>query len=96
MWFPARCLQFREPECLLDVIHSKKALLTSEPFSLQTITLEDTGTFIWWIKSGLPGMSQSCCLVAQSCLTLCDFMGCSMPGSSVLHYVPEFAQTHVH
>ena len=37
-----------------------------------------------------------CCSVAQSCLTLCDLMDCSMPGSSVLHYVLEFAQTHVH
>ena len=34
--------------------------------------------------------------VAQSCLTLCDPMDCSMPGLPVLHYLPEFAQTHVH
>ena len=27
---------------------------------------------------------------------LCDFMNCSIPGSPVLHYLPEFAQTHVH
>ena len=26
---------------------------------------------------------------------LCDPMDCSMPGSSVLHYLPEFAQIHV-
>ena len=37
-----------------------------------------------------------CCSVAQSCLTLCDPMDCSTPGSSVLHYLLEFAQTHVH
>ena len=37
-----------------------------------------------------------CVLVAQSCLTLCDPMDCSIPGFSVLHYLPEFAQTHVH
>ena len=37
-----------------------------------------------------------CCSVAQSCLTLFDLMDCSMPGYSVLHYLPEFAQTHVH
>ena len=30
------------------------------------------------------------------CLTLCDTVNCSMPGFSVLHYLPEFAQTHVH
>ena len=28
--------------------------------------------------------------------TLCDPMDCSMPGSSILHYLQEFAQTHVH
>ena len=34
--------------------------------------------------------------VAQSCLTLCDPMDCSMPGFSVLHCLPEFAQTQIH
>ena len=33
-----------------------------------------------------------CCSVTQSCLTLCDPMDCSTPGSPVLHYLPEFAQ----
>ena len=37
-----------------------------------------------------------CCSVAQSCPTLCNPMGCSMPGFSLLHCLPEFAQTHVH
>ena len=34
--------------------------------------------------------------VAQSCLTLCNSMGCSMPGLPVLHQHPELAQTHIH
>ena len=34
--------------------------------------------------------------VAQSCLTLCDPMGCSTPGLPVFHHLPELAQTHVH
>ena len=29
------------------------------------------------------------------CLTLHNSMDCSTPGSPVLHYLPEFAQTHV-
>ena len=35
-------------------------------------------------------------LVVQllSCVRLCDLMDCSMPGSSVLHSLPNFAQTH--
>ena len=36
------------------------------------------------------------CLVAQSCLTLCDPMDCSTPGFSSLHYLLEFTQGHVH
>ena len=36
-----------------------------------------------------------CCLVAKSCLTLCNPLNCSMPGFPVLRYLPEFAQTHV-
>ena len=34
--------------------------------------------------------------VAQSCLTLCNPMGCSTPGFPVHHKLPELAQTHVH
>ena len=28
------------------------------------------------------------CLVAQSCLTLCDLMGCNLPGTSIYRYSP--------
>ena len=42
-----------------------------------------------------PQLSSHCHLVTQSCLTLCDPMDCSTPGFPVLHYLPEFAQTHV-
>ena len=34
--------------------------------------------------------------VAKWCPTLCNPMQCSTPGSSVLHYLLEFAQIHVH
>ena len=36
------------------------------------------------------------CSVAKLCLILCSPMDCSMPGFPILHYLPEFAQTHVH
>ena len=39
----------------------------------------------WWFSS-----------IAQSCLTLCNPMDCSMPGLPVYHQLPEFTQTHVH
>ena len=38
----------------------------------------------------------SCCSFTQSCLTLCHPMDCSTRGFPVLHYLLEFAQTHVH
>ena len=34
--------------------------------------------------------------VAQSCLTVCDPVDCSMPGFPVHHQLPELAETHVH
>ena len=34
--------------------------------------------------------------VAQSCLTLCDPVDCSMPGFPVPQHLPELVQTHVH
>ena len=37
-----------------------------------------------------------CCSVAKLCLTLCDPIDCGIPGSSILHDLPEFAQMHVH
>ena len=36
------------------------------------------------------------CSVTLLCLTLCEPADCSTPGSLVLHYLPELAQTHVH
>ena len=46
--------------------------------------------YIWWSQLWI-----SCCLVTKLC-PLCSPMDCSMPGSPVLHYLPEFAQIHVH
>ena len=36
------------------------------------------------------------CSVTKECPTLCNTMYCTTPGFPVLHYIPEFAQTHVH
>ena len=42
------------------------------------------------------GISIGCCSFAKSRLILCDPVDCSTPCSSLLHYLPEFAQIHVH
>ena len=33
---------------------------------------------------------------AKPCLTICNPMNCSMLGFPIFHYLPEFAETHVH
>ena len=44
------------------------------------------------------GEAGECSLVVESLsqVRLCDPMDCSTTGSSVLQYLPEFAQSHVH
>ena len=37
-----------------------------------------------------------CCSIPKSCPTLCNLIFCSMPGLTVLQYLLEFVQTHVH
>ena len=40
----------------------------------------------------------TCCSyfsVIKSCSTLCSLVNCSMPGFPALHFLPEFAQTHI-
>ena len=55
-------------------------------------------TFIGYykIQSKVSCLIQCCFPVAKSRPTLCHPMDCSMPGSSVLYYLPEFALIHVH
>ena len=47
-------------------------------------------------RMGISNSSGRCCSVTQLCLTLCCPMDCSTPDFSVLHCLPELAQTHVH
>ena len=37
-----------------------------------------------------------CCSVTKLYLTLCNPMDCSTQGLPIPHYLPEFAQVHVH
>ena len=43
-----------------------------------------------------PHLVGCCCSVTKLCPILCNPMHCSTPGFPVLHYLPEFCQTHVH
>ena len=44
-------------------------------------------------KPGALHLNRCCCSAAQSRLTFCDPMDCSMPGFPVHHQLPEFAQS---
>ena len=50
----------------------------------------------WMEKQTKNLLNNCCCSVTKSCPTLCDPMNCSTSGFRVLHYLSEFAQTHVH
>ena len=50
----------------------------------------------WACLCTLSTRSYYCCSVARLCPTVCDHVDCSLPGFFILHYLPEFAQTHVH
>ena len=60
---------------------------------------DEVGYRMWrWVAGPPPDLDVPVwcwCSVPKSCLTFCNPME-SMPGSPVLHYLPEFAQVHVH
>ena len=58
--------------------------------------VEQGETTIIFIKNTKITTMYCRCLVTQLCPTLVTPMDCSKPGFPVLHYLPEFAQTHVH
>ena len=47
-----------------------------------------------WKKK--PQVPSTCCSVAKLCPIICNPINCSKSGFPVLHYLPEFALTHVH
>ena len=54
----------------------------------------------WILPSSLAWLASFCCCcycsINQSFPTLCDHVACNMPGLSVPHHLPKFAQVHVH
>ena len=48
-----------------------------------------------WTLRLFPCLGYYGCSVTKSRLTIWDPMDCSMSGFPILHYLPEFAQTHV-
>ena len=74
-------------------IRSGAAAATDLQYPLKGVHDAGMRHSILW-KTGGTGLQISS--VAQSYQTLCNPMDCSTPGFPALHYLPEFAQTHVH
>ena len=66
-------------------LHLQVSLLSVSPFC-----------YLYFIWSVIEFSYCFCCSVHKSCWTLWDPKDCSMPGSSVFHCLPEFAQIYVH
>ena len=78
-----------------------RSLGQEDPLEKEMAT--DSNTLAWripWREEPVHGVAKSQTrlsdLVTDLCPALCDPMDCSLPGFSVLHHLPEFAQTHVH
>ena len=65
----------------------------TEPHSIAALSFQST---LYPTVISSPLEKGCCCLVTQSCPTLCEPVDCSTPGFPVLHHHPELAQTHVH
>ena len=76
------------------VLKSRDIILPTKIHTVKTIVFPVVmhGGESWTIKKAVVVGG----LVAKSWPTLCDPMDCGMPGLPVFHYLPEFAQTHVH
>ena len=70
-------------------------MATTQPKSQWIILWKSTNWFYSSFEKAQDTKS-CCCPVAKSCLILWDLINCSTPGFPVLHYLPQFAQTHVH
>ena len=52
--------------------------------------------YLGHLKKVTAMVESCCCSVAKLCPTHCDPMDYSTTGFPILHYLPEFAQIHVH
>ena len=78
----------KNKEILRTPVSSPKHTLENH-WKFVTKTMTSTFWKYYWLKYQFSS-------VIQSCLTLCDPIGCSMPGFPVHHQLPEFTQAHAH
>ena len=101
LWIITPCLELLPFSCFFNwLFYSQKQiwlLLEAIPHRLGYATCSFSVFSLWHISvTALATLKQCCCSVNKSCPTPCDPMNCSTPGFSLLHYLPEIAQTYVH
>ena len=69
---------------------------TEEVSSVKELWAVRVQTSAGWTHERQKRSTSSRYPVTKSCPTLCDPVNSSMPGFPLLHYLPRFAQTHVH
>ena len=83
------------PNIFFSILCWRKKFTTVSAYSLFIMFLPARG---FWHRFTSREEDLCCCYwsVSKSRPTLCDPMDCRMSGPSVLHYLQEFAQIHVH
>ena len=81
-------------------IQTQEAVLLAEKWTYKELGMAaQLSCWKSWRQNSVTyeGLSDwACCAVTEPCLTACDPVDCSTPGPSVLCYLLEFAQFHVH
>ena len=70
--------------------------LLRSTFLQNNFVLQTTFVATKFLPINCYSLTNCCCSVAKSCLTLCDPMDGNTSGFLVLHYLLEFAQNHIH
>ena len=74
--------------CIMNIILKRENILLD--------ILQKVSNVCYWLLSVYFPKLHCCCLAAQLCPTLCNFMDCSTSGLPFLHCLLEFPQTYVH
>ena len=88
--FPAKKFASDSVLLILSPFPQRIILIGVEAFLPSFHKIKTVGT------QELPFDPLCCCSLIKLCLTLHNPMDYSIPGSSILHYIPEFAQIHVY
>ena len=79
--------------CILEMAVSGRG---TDGTDLSLLQLSNSWISQFHLKWDFKLLQNFCCSVTKSCPTLSNPMDCRMPDSSVLHYLLELAQIHIH